>query len=358
MAFLTARQRLAARALLLKKAWIFVGAMVGEYNLGADGVIPDYERWSRLRLQQQVEDLESDLMGTLEHLLKDDVGKVTLRPAVEWLAQKHDEWKPKRHIAIFTIGTMKEFAEHVAPLHEVMESLDAPPYSEMLLQPGSAVAFRHPEYMLARDLEFLYELYLDTDALLNTVRNWYQAPDWARAGAENIQTLGRTVILSCFNLVESFVSGLARAHVMETPGLDDVAAKKLVDTHEPLRKRVIAIPKTIIGGEVPLDINKQPFSVLFGVIKAHRDAYVHCEPGPMHSERGQHKETLFHDVSRTLVEQSVRSTIEVLRLIWKVVHNRSGPRWLHDLDQEGHFKRTNLTIARRPEETVAEHATK
>ena len=69
---------------------------------------------------------------------------------------------------------------------------------------------------------------------------------------------------------------------------------------------------------MPLDINKQPFSVLFGVIKAHRDAYVHCEPGPMHSERGQHKEALFHDVSRTLVEQSVRSTIEVLRLIWKV----------------------------------------
>jgi hypothetical protein len=43
----------------------------------------------------------------------------------------------------------------------------------------------------------------------------------------------------------------------------------LVDTHGPLRKRVIAIPKTIVGGEVPLDINKQPFSVLFGVIKAH-----------------------------------------------------------------------------------------
>ena len=101
MAFSTARQRLAARALLLKKAWIFVGAMVGEYNLGADGVIPDYEHWSRLELQQQVEDLELDLMGTLGRLLKDDLGKVTLRPAVEWLAQKHDEWKPKRH-TIFT----------------------------------------------------------------------------------------------------------------------------------------------------------------------------------------------------------------------------------------------------------------
>lgn len=83
--------------------------------------------------------------------------------------------------------------------------------------------------------------------------------------AENMQTLGQTVILSCSNLVESFISGLARAHVMETPGLHDVAAKKLVDTHEPLRKRVIAIPKTIVGGEVPLDINR----------------------GPMQSERGQ-----------------------------------------------------------------------
>lgn len=92
----------------------------------------------------------------MEPYLKDDVGNVTLRPAVEWLAQKHDEWKSKRRTTIFTIGTMKEFAEHVAPLHGVMERLDAPPYSEMLLQPGYAVVFRHPEYMLARDLEFRY----------------------------------------------------------------------------------------------------------------------------------------------------------------------------------------------------------
>lgn len=352
MPFSTARQRLAARALRLKKAWIFVAAMVGRFDLGEHGVIPDYERWPKLELEQQVENLESDLMGAIEHLIKENVGKVTLRPSVEWLAQKHDEWQPRRHTN-FTIGTIKEFGENVAPLIGVIELMDAPPYSEMLLQPGLDVAFRHPEYMLSRDLEFLYELYLDTDALLATVKNWYQAPRWAVAGAENIQTLGRTVILSCFNLVESFISGLARAHVMETPGLDDASAKKLLDTHEPLRKRVIGVPRVIVGREVSLDINKPPFSVLFGVIKAHRDAYVHCEPGPMQSERGHHKETLFHDVSPTLVEMSVKSTIQVIRLIWKVVHNRDGPGWLHDLDQDGHFKRANLTIAPRSGESRA-----
>jgi hypothetical protein len=81
--------------------------------------------------------------------------------------------------------------------------LDFPPYAELLLQPGLDVAFRHPEYMLARDLEFLYELCFETELLLRRVPDWSSAPKWAVAGSENLQTLARTVILSCFNLVES-----------------------------------------------------------------------------------------------------------------------------------------------------------
>jgi hypothetical protein len=232
-------------------------------------------------------------------------------------------------------------------LHIVAETLDFPPYTELLLQPGIEVAFRHPEYMLARDLEFLYELYLDTDLLLGRVHTW-PAPEWARAGGENLQTLARTVILSCFNLVESFVSGLARSQIIQQPTLDEQTVRRLLSTQEPLKKRVIAIPRAIAGESISLDINKPPFSDLFGEIKNHRDAFVHCEPGPQLSQRGYAKQALFHDVPLKLVQHSVTSTIEVIRLIWGAVHGRPGPRWLHDLDDTGHFGRVNLTVAPRP----------
>jgi hypothetical protein len=264
------------------------------------------------------------------------------------LAERFDEWE-KLDRGLFVISTAWEFEQNVAPLHKDSETLDIPPYAELLLQPGVDVAFRHPEYMLARDLEFLYELCFDTELLLRQVPDWSSAPRWAMAASENLQTLARTVVLSCFNLIESFVSGLARSHVMRHSTLDEQGAKRLLNNQEPLRKRVIAIPKAIVGESTSLDINKPPFSELFGEIKHHRDAFVHCEPGPLLSERGLPKEALFHDVSFEFAQRSVRSTIEVIRLIWRAVHDRSGPLWLHDLDDTGHFGRINLTVAARPE---------
>jgi len=225
-----------------------------------------------------------------------------------------------------------------------LQQLDFPPYAELLLQRGNPVAFRHPEYMLARDLEFLYEIYLDTESLLTRVPDWSRAPKWAGAASENAQTLARTVVLSCFNLIESFTSGLARSHVMRHPNLDDQTVRKLTNTYEPLKKRVLAVPRAISGAVLALDVNKPPFLELFGCIKDHRDAFVHCEPGPMQSERGYVKQALFHDVSPELARTAIKSTTSAIQLIWNAVHGRTGPNWLHDLDKTGHFERVNLTV--------------
>jgi hypothetical protein len=46
--FTTTRQRLARRATLLKKSWLLVAAMCGKYELGIDGMVPDYQDWSRI----------------------------------------------------------------------------------------------------------------------------------------------------------------------------------------------------------------------------------------------------------------------------------------------------------------------
>lgn len=331
----------------LKKSWILAAAMRGEYALGRDGAVPDYESWSRISLQKQVSDLEDDLREALGYFVG-DASAVTRLSALNWLADRFERWETAGR-GLFTISTVLEFEQNVGSMKVVREKLDIPPYTELLLQPAVEVAFRHPEYMLARDLEFLYELYLDTESLLKRIDDWSRAPKWAQAGSENVQALARTSILACFNLLESFVSGLARAHVMEQPDLDAQIARRLLNTQEPLRKRILAIPRAIVGESFSLDINKAPFAELFGPIKHHRDAFVHCEPGALGAQRGYVKEALFHDVSPKLVHDAVACTIDAIQLIWTAVYHKSGPRWLHDLDQTGRFGRVNLTVVPRAE---------
>jgi hypothetical protein len=104
------------------------------------------------------------------------------------------------------------------------------------------------------------------------------------------------------------------------------------------------VPQLITGSDCGLDVNKPPMSVLFGSIKARRDAFVHCEPGPQPSDRGHIKEVLFHQVPGELVEETVDLTFQIIRHLWKHVHNTDGPRWLCDV-RESRVRRMNLRLS-------------
>ncbi|HEV7570232.1 MAG TPA: hypothetical protein VGQ21_01935 [Thermoanaerobaculia bacterium] len=337
---LTRRQRLAPRALALKKSWIMAAIMTGYAPVGEEGMIDDYEHWTAPRLRQFIHDLEGDLTNALTPLLARPRDAIR-SDATIWLAERFDAWYASG-LGLFTVSTAQAFEQRVGPLR-VREQVELPPYTELLLQPGSSMAFRHPEYMLARDLVFLYELFRQAEDLLGNVA-WSNPPKWAQSGSENAQSLARTVVLTCFNLLESFVSGLARAHAMEHPEFDEAKRKSLLDTHGPLRKRILGVPRAITANPLDLDINKPPLSQLMGPIKVRRDAFVHCEPGPEPSERGHVKEILFHDVGPEVVDEAVDATTTVIRRIWFAVHQTNGPRWLPERQPDGHFPGKNLTL--------------
>ena len=229
-------------------------------------------------------------------------------------------------------------------LHEYM---DFPPYAEkLLLQPGSDMAFRHPEYMLARDLSAIYDIFLDAEKLCESV-DWSDPPEWAGMASENMQGFGRATIQTCFNLLESFTSGLAKAYLMSHPDLENAAKDKLLDTRRSLKERVLAIPKYITNNPVRLDINKPPLSTIFGSIKNHRDAFVHCEPGQEESLRGYVKEAAFHDISEVIVSSAVSSTVKVIQEVWVSVHGKNGPKWLSTLEEDPRAVWKNLQAVPR-----------
>jgi len=336
------------RALALKKVWLIAAIMAGYKPVGEERIIDAYATWPRKRLQRFTADIEADIVDTIRPLLVHP--KDAIRPrAVAWLAERFDEWAASG-LGVFTVSTAQEFEARVGRI-TARKAIEVPPYTELLLQPGSSMAFRHPEYMLARDLVFLYELYRQAEDLLATV-NWSNIPKWVESGTENSQSLARTVVLTCYNLLESFVSGLARGYVMERPSLDEEVKARLLDAKAPLRRRILSVPRIITKNPIDLDINKPPLSDLMGELKARRDAFVHCEPGPVASERGYVKETLFHDVRPEVIASTVDTTIDVIRRIWRAVHGKDGPRWLPLRSEDGHFPGRNLRLTTGDETTI------
>lgn len=337
------KKRLAERAERLKKVFLLAACMAGAPLTAEESILPAYRSWNKRLLRVHCVELEADVANLLARLVVSP--RQAMRPApLRWLAEQLDRWF-ESGLGLFTICTAQQFEARVGRL-VARTVLEIPPYAEILLQPGIDVAFRHPEYMLVRDLGALYDLYRDAESLCASVR-WTDPPEWAAAASENSQGLGRAVVQACFNLLESFVSGLARAHVLTGQSLDAQSAERLLSTREPLKQRIRRVPTLIVGRECPLDPNKYPLEPLFGEIKRRRDTFVHCEPGPLESERGYVKEAVFHEVRPDVVALAIRATHDAIRQVWEFTHERPGPRWLPAMDEDGRFGRKNLRLVPR-----------
>lgn len=340
------RTALVRSAVRLKKAWLLAAALAGYSLSRAEALIPDYGRWTHRELQKQVADLEEDLQAALGEILIETPKRIT-PSAIRWLEDSFDEWATSG-FGILVVSTVQEFEAAVGQLR-ALEVRDVPPYAQVLLQPGIEVAFRHPEYMLGRDLGLLYGLFRDAEDLLAEV-DWSRPPDWAPAASENALTLGRATIECCFNLLEAFTAGLARARLMSSADLDDDLAGQIRDTSTALKKRIVRVPNLLRDDKTDLDINKPPFSVLFGDVKRRRDSFVHCEPGPQQSERGYVKEDYFHDAFAPEVETAVDVTCDAVCMVWDYVYDRPKPQWLHERGEDGRFVRPNLRL--RPSDSA------
>lgn len=331
--------RLVAQALDLKKAWLLAVAIrgVGDQLTDASVTIPAYRTWENKALKRHIRELEEDFCDIAKHVLL-NWNPSNLAPVTKWFAGRFNAWR-NTGFAVFDMGRVQEFEQAVGPLGH-RKIMDCPPYAQIVLQ-GYAIGagIRHPEYHLGMDLALLYNLFLDAETIIdNAERQQKPCP------SEHSQSLGRSVILTCFNLLESFVSGLATAFLMENPNAAESVTKRLQDKNLSLRKRFVLFPSLIVGQPDLLTDTKPPLNLLFGELKERRDSFVHCEPGPAPTKWGYVKEVHFHDVNRAKVQQTVDLTCEAVCLAWKAVHGREQPSWLPKRDSQGRFLRVNVRL--------------
>ncbi|MFC1830502.1 hypothetical protein ACFL0S_00585 [Thermodesulfobacteriota bacterium] len=346
MAIDSKKRRLIKKAETYKKAWILLMCWIGVHHDKSfklsDFEIPRYEIFSKKTLENHVEDLREDCKEILDLIVYLKT-KYEYSNAITWMSQQLDYWyaQSKGDLGIFTLCTAIQFENEVGSL-KIREEVEVPPYAELLLQGPLGLAIRHPEYMLIRDLGLMYDLYRDTEDIQKKIEGRLPFPEWGSAAGENWQSFARSVIITCFNLLESFISGVARTYLMEHSELDEDIRKKLTDNRKPLKNRLVSIPLLITGFSPGLDVNKPPLSELFGPIKQRRDAFVHCEPGPQTAPQGYVKERMFHDLSQETVDQCVGYTFEIIAIIWSSVNGNEKPKWLPKRRLDGRFGKENL----------------
>lgn len=288
--------------------------------------MPDYAKWTRRMLENQVHELEEDVRQFLPLILGLHRTRQQEEKFILFASRNYERLMTAT--GPFRLCTVHEFVRDVGPLRAI-KVLDAPPYAEILMQGFRGVAYRHPEFMLARDVECLFELFWQTEDIVRPTMRAPIQPDWMWNATQNVQTLARATILACFGLIESFVSGLARGHIMTHPNLDAPTRKKLEKTHGPLLDRLLEVPLLIKGVPSPFSATEPPLGRLFGDIKQRRDAFVHCEPGDHEARPGLIKQKSFNEVSPDVVGDAVRLTADTIRAVWCWVHDiETAPAWL------------------------------
>ncbi len=235
-----------------------------------------------------------------------------------WLLGHCREWE-KTDFGIYTLGRVADVESVLGPLRH-REIMTLPSYAFVVLQGFVAGAgIRHAEYHLAKDLILNYQLFADCDSLM--ARD-LSISDEAR------QSLGRTVILTCFNLIEAFVSGLATEHLHMNPDITTQERKPFEETMTPLRKRFLLLPGMTRQDKAPM-VETDSMVELFEYVKPRRDAFVHCSPGDVPTRQGIIKDETFHEITMQLVDKAVDCTLTSIDEAWR--HSTGStipPSWL------------------------------
>lgn len=337
-------ERLRLEAQRLKKAWLLVVGLFGREQFSCkdvDLLVPNYLEVDNQELKVRIKDLREDVKSAGKKAFPNWKPKDADR-VVSWLADRFDEWKSPIHC----LGRVYEVECALGSLPH-RRFMDCPPYAQVVLQGFHGAGIRHPEYHLATDLSLLFNLFLDAEELIASKK----ANGLAHM-SEHSQSLGRSVILACFNLLEAFITGLAAAHLHAHPETPPESAQKLrglsakgkyVDLR--LEQKYSEFLPLIIGRPW-LDSDKPPFRELFGRCKLQRNALAHPSM-PVHSEdaRRVQNEFHFHDITLQGVSEVVDLTLGAVCRIWNLVHGKPKPSWLWLRQEDGRFPRVSALLS-------------
>ena len=206
----------------------------------------------------------------------------------------------------------------------------------------------YPEMHLSRDLALAYNDALDAqrEAQAYEGTSWKRAKDGAIRGPlgatlRRAKYSMRACLLSCFNLTEAFINGIAWEFVQGAKrAVLSKTQQDLLEGRASLIDRLVQVP-AIVRGQTPgpLARDRDPLLTFRELVKPVRDSIVHASPFSAPERFGGYdKLARVYELELPTVTTSVDLTLRVIGTIHQFLNaGRQPPEWLPVRQDDGHL---------------------
>lgn len=163
--------------------------------------------------------------------------------------------------------------------------------------------------------------------------------------AENERRLAlfrRMCILSCFNLIEAFINGIAWEFVQrhDISVFSNSDRRMLEEAEGSIIKRIIRIPQLVSGRPSSLIERQPPLSEFIDIIKPFRDSIVHASPFTVPEKFGGYdKLQKIYELQSDTVVQCVDVTERIIMTVHgSITGVNGGPSWYIQRNSKGGYK--------------------
>lgn len=293
------------------------------------------ERRSAIRAYLRSE-IERLCRSNFENIKPEDLARL-----YEPLYARGSSWRLPLTEFIELLGQPKEGVLKGAPLH-----------STISLSYLWGLQTEYPEMHLVRDLAYSFNRAVEAESGLKE----YEKMPSSKAKTKKVQIAKRVrqgtfhrrmCVLSCFNLVEAYINGLAWTYVQthDISGLSGRKQKVLTEGQTSILDRLVRIPQIITGRSPgPLESDREPLSVFRDTIKPFRDSIVHASPFAAPKRFGGYEKlSKVYELNLETVRQTVEMTLDIIGRIHRFVGGKGAlPQWIPARSEDGTFEETDF----------------
>jgi hypothetical protein len=243
---------------------------------------------------------------------------------------------------------LKEFASLIGqPQGGILRG--APRHSTIAISPWG-LQTEYPELHLVRDMAVAFSSAFTLDAEIKEYQgtSWAEAKqDEARKHIADLRTRAafhrRMCVLSCFNLIEAYINGIAWDFT-ESHDISILSKNKqdvLTSGQASILDKVVKVPEIVMDKSPgPLTQDKDPLKTFKEIIKPFRDSIVHASPFSAPARFGGYdKLSKVYELTLQTAHSTVDLTIDIIGRIHRFLSGDGNfPQWLPPRSADGKFE--------------------
>jgi len=317
--------------------------MLGELDNPMESIlVQQYLDKPRKELKAELNSIRNHLRGEIDKFCRKNFKNMKpedLAKLYEPLFERKSVWHLPLTDFIKYYGEIKSSVLKGAPLHT---TIHISPW-------GLQLDFPELQFMKDLAVSFNEAISIEEHRLTDyRTKNWREIKDQKTRGEiadllRRSTVSQRTCLLSSFNLIESYINGLAWDYV-QTHDISCLSEKKqavlIEDKPVNIIEKLIKIPRIFAEKESgPLHQTREPLKLFIEDIKPYRDAIVHASPfaAPMRFG-GYDKLSKLYDLNLSTVRHAIDITIDVITEIHHFLYGADNlPSWIFPRAEDGSF---------------------